>query len=47
VKTGILSLIVIDAAASVPFSAVGLIQPMLILLLLVPATFLGRWIYST
>lgn len=47
VKTSILSLIVIDAAASVPMSAVGLIQPMIILLLLLPAAFLGRWIYST
>jgi 4-hydroxybenzoate polyprenyltransferase len=47
VKTSILSLIVIDAAASVPLSALGLIQPMIILLLLIPATFIGRWIYST
>ena len=47
VKMSILSLIVIDAAASVPMSSIGLISPMMILLLLIPATLVGRWIYST
>ncbi len=47
VKSGILSLIVIDAAASVPMAALGAFSSMFILLLIVPATFLGRWIYST
>ena len=47
VKTAILSLIVIDAAASVPMSSLGMMSSILILLLIVPATFLGRWIYST
>jgi hypothetical protein len=46
VKTAILSLIVIDAAASLPMS-LGMFSPTLILLMIVPATFLGRWIYST
>jgi 4-hydroxybenzoate polyprenyltransferase len=45
VKSGILSIIVLDAviafAVSGPFAAIG------ILLLLVPAIVLGRWIYST
>jgi 4-hydroxybenzoate polyprenyltransferase len=46
VKNCILSIIVIDAAASMMGS--GLNQfAFVILVLIVPATFLGRWIYST
>jgi len=45
VKHGILSLVVLDAAAC--FAACGLFWAVIILLLLVPAMFLGQWIYST
>ncbi|HEX4131789.1 MAG TPA: UbiA family prenyltransferase [Pirellulales bacterium] len=44
VKNGIMSLVVLDAA--VAFSAAGHAATA-ILLLLVPAVFLGRWLYST
>ena len=47
VKNGIMSLIVIDAAASVPMASLGMLSPMFILILIIPATMLGRWIYST
>jgi 4-hydroxybenzoate polyprenyltransferase len=45
VKTGILSIIVLDAA--VVFGVRGLWPAIGILLLLVPAIILGRWVYST
>ena len=45
VKTGILSIIVLDAA--VVFGMRGCWPAIAILLLLLPAIFLGRWIYST
>ena len=45
VKQCILSLVVLDAAASYP--AAGFIGAAVIMALLIPATTLGRWIYST
>ncbi len=45
IKTGILSIIVLDAA--VVFGMRGCWPAIAILLLLLPAIFLGRWIYST
>ncbi len=45
VKQAILSLIVLDAAVCFAFRGVG--WAVAILLLLLPAMFLGRWIYST
>lgn len=45
VKQAILSLIVIDAAACLGFR--DPLVAMLVIVLLVPATLLGRWIYST
>ena len=45
VKNCILSLIVIDAGDCL--ATAGLLPAVLILLLLLPATILGRWIYST
>ena len=45
VRHGIFSLVVLDAA--VVFMVAGLAPAMLILLLLVPTMFLGRWVYST
>jgi len=46
VRNAILSLIVIDAASSVPF-AFRIYYALAIVILIVPATALGRWIYST
>ena len=45
VKESILSLIILDAVAC--FAARGIGWSILILLLLIPTMFLGRWIYST
>jgi 4-hydroxybenzoate polyprenyltransferase len=45
VKNSILSLIVLDAAAAVPVG--GLYWSIAILALIVPATLLGYWVYST
>jgi len=45
VKNSILSLIVLDAAAAVP--AGGIYWALVILALIVPATILGYWVYST
>lgn len=47
VKNGIMSIIVLDAAASMPFASIGMFSAMFILVLIVPANFLGRWLYST
>jgi 4-hydroxybenzoate polyprenyltransferase len=45
VKQGILTLIIIDAA--VCFAARGLAGALVIVVLIFPAMFLGRWVYST
>jgi len=45
VSNGILALIVIDAASSTPFTETA--AAAVILLLMIPARVLGRWIYST
>jgi 4-hydroxybenzoate polyprenyltransferase len=45
VKNCILSLIVLDAA--VCFTVRGVAGALPILVLLIPALFLGRWVYST
>ena len=45
IKQSILSLIILDAA--VAFAFAGLFWSIMILILLIPAMFLGQWIYST
>lgn len=45
VRQGILSLVVLDAA--VAFAVRGRVEAIAILLLLLPAALLGRWVYST
>jgi 4-hydroxybenzoate polyprenyltransferase len=45
IKTGIISIIVLDAA--VVFGVRGCWPAIAVLLLLLPAIFLGRWVYST
>ena len=45
IKHALVSLIVLDAV--VAFAAHGLAAALTIVILLVPMTFLGRWIYST
>jgi hypothetical protein len=45
VKTGILGIIVLDAA--VVFGVRGCLPAVAVLLLLLPAIVLGRWVYST
>jgi len=44
VKRAIMGLVVLDAVLSLPFAG---LWGLLILMLLVPALYLGRWIYST
>jgi 4-hydroxybenzoate polyprenyltransferase len=44
VKRAIMGLVVLDAVLATPFAG---LWGLLLLVLLVPALFLGRWIYST
>ena len=44
VKQAIMGLVVLDAVLSLPFAG---LWGLLILALLIPALYLGRWIYST
>ena len=45
VKQGLLSLVILDGAAA--FAVEGPLAALLVLVLLLPATLLGTWIYST